>query len=156
MLQIIILSLKKREKLIITAQNKIKIMFKIYFLFSSTMFMKDAVKFDYFLSINDKTSMTRREIIKIIHKINLNKTFEINKIINRALRQLIRVIVKQIRFFFDKCIKKRIQSSHFKKISTIMLRKSRKKNYSKSSTYKSIALLNMLNKMLKSIVFERI
>ena len=37
-----------------------------------------------------------------------------------------------------------------------MLRKSRKKNYSKSSLYKSIALLNTLNKMLKLIVFERI
>ena len=37
-----------------------------------------------------------------------------------------------------------------------MLRKSKKKNYSKSSSYKLIALLNTLNKMLKSIVFERI
>ena len=37
-----------------------------------------------------------------------------------------------------------------------MLRKSRKKNYIKFSLYKSIALLNMLNKMLKSIMFERI
>ena len=37
-----------------------------------------------------------------------------------------------------------------------MLRKSKKKNYSEFSSYKSIALLNTLNKMLKSIVFERI
>ena len=37
-----------------------------------------------------------------------------------------------------------------------MLQKSRKKNYSKFSTYKSIALLNTLNKMLKSIMFKRI
>ena len=37
-----------------------------------------------------------------------------------------------------------------------MLRKSRKKNYLKFSSYKLIALLNTLSKMLKSIVFERI
>ena len=37
-----------------------------------------------------------------------------------------------------------------------MLRKPKKKNYSKSSSYKSIALLNTLNKMLKSIMFKRI
>ena len=37
-----------------------------------------------------------------------------------------------------------------------MLRKLKKKNYLKFSSYKSIALLNMLNKILKSIVFERI
>ena len=118
--------------------------------------MKNVEKFDYFLSIDDEMSMSHREIMKIIHKINLNKIFEINKIINKALRQLARVIIKQIHFFFNKYIKKKIQSSHFKKIFTIMLRKSRKKNYAKFSSYKSIALLNTLNKMLKLIMFERI
>ena len=81
----IILSLKKYEKLIITTQNKIEIMFKIYFLFSSIMFMKNVKKFNYFSLIDDKMSMTRREIRKIIHQINLNKAFEINKIINKTL-----------------------------------------------------------------------
>ena len=37
-----------------------------------------------------------------------------------------------------------------------MLQKSRKKNYAKSSSYKSIALLNTLNKILKSIMFKYI
>ena len=156
MSQTIISSLKKHEKLIIIAQNKIEIMFETHFSFSSIMFMKNAAKFNYFSSVNDETSMTHHEIIKVIHKINLNKTFKINEIINRTLQQLVRVIVKQIRFFFDKCIKKKIQSSHFKKTFTIMLRKSKKKNYLKFSTYKSIALLNTLNKMLKSIMFKRI
>ena len=83
-------------------------MFETYFSFSSTVFMKNIAKFDYFLLINDGTSMTRCEIIKIIYKINLNKIFEINKIINRTLQQLVRVVIKQICFFFNKCIKKKI------------------------------------------------
>ena len=120
------------------------------------MFMKNVEEFDYFSLVENETSMTRREIMKIIYKINSNKTFEINEIINKMLRQLIHVIIKQIRFFFDRCIKKKIQSSHFKRIFTIMLRKSRKKNYAKFSLYKSIALLNMLDKVLKSIIFKRI
>ena len=94
MSQTIISSLKKRERLIITTQNKIKIMFEIHFSFSLTMFMKDAVKFDYFSSIDDEVSMTRREIMKVIYKVNLNKTFKINEIINKTLRQLARVIVE--------------------------------------------------------------
>ena len=146
--------MKKRKRLIIITQNKIEIMFETHFSFLSIMFMKDVAEFDYFSSINDETSMTHREIIKIIHNINLNKTFKINKIINRTLWQFARVIIKQIPFFFNKCIKKKIQSSHFKKIFIIMLRKSKKKNYSKFSLYKLIALLNTLNKMLKSIVFK--
>ena len=94
MLQTFISSLKKREKLIITAQNKVEIIFKIHFSFLLIMFMKNVAKFDYFLLIDDKVLMTCREIMKIIHKINLNKTFEINKIINKALRQLVRFIIE--------------------------------------------------------------
>ena len=86
--------MKKREKLIITTQNKIEIIFEIYFSFLSTIFMKDVADFDYFSSIDDETSITRREIIKIIYKINLNKTFKINKIINKALRQFARVVIE--------------------------------------------------------------
>ena len=56
--------------------------------------MKDVAKFDYFSLIDDETSMTRYEIIKIIHKINLNKIFKINEIINKTLQQLVRVIIK--------------------------------------------------------------
>ena len=70
--------------------------------------MKNVIKFDYFLFIDDKTSMTRHEIIKIIYKINSNKIFKINEIINKMLRQLARVIIKQMYFLFNKYIKKKI------------------------------------------------
>ena len=69
-------------------------MFKIHFSFSLIMFIKNVAKFDYFLLIDDETSMTRREIIKIIHKINSDKTFEINKIINKTLRQFVCVVIE--------------------------------------------------------------
>ena len=69
-------------------------MFETYFSFSLTLFMKNVIKFDYFSLVDDEASMTRRKIIKIIHKINSNKTFKINKIINKALRQFIHVIIK--------------------------------------------------------------
>ena len=127
-------------------------MFKIYFSFSSIIFMNNIKKFVYFSSTKDDETVTCREIMKIVYKINLNKMSKVNEIINKTLRQFARVIIEQIHFLFDRCIKESIQSSHFKKIFIIILRKSDKKNYTKSSLYKSIALLNILNKMLKSIV----
>ena len=135
-------------------QNKVEIIFKIYFSSLSIVFMNDIKKFIYFSSTNDDKIMTRCEIIKIVYKINSNKASKINKIINKTLRQFARVIIEQIYFLFDKYIKENIQSSHFKKVFTIMLRKSNKKNYTKSLSYKSIALLNTLNKMLKSIMLK--
>jgi len=49
-----------------------------------------------------------------------------------------------------------MQIFYFKKTITIMLRKSRKKNYSKLLFFKSIALLNILDKILKSIILKRL
>ena len=77
--------------------------------------MNDIEKFIYFSSTNDDEIMTHCEIIKVVYKINLNKTLKINEIINKALRQLARVIIKQICSFFNKYIKENIQLSHFKK-----------------------------------------
>ena len=56
--------------------------------------MNDIEKFIYFLSTDDDETMTRREIMKVIYKINSNKTSKINKVINKALRQLVRIIIK--------------------------------------------------------------
>ena len=117
--------------------------------------MNDIEKFVCFLLINDDEAMTRRKIMKIIYKVNSNKILKINKIINKTLRQFTRIIIEQIYSFFNKCIKESIQLSHFKKVFIIMLRKSNKKNYTKSLLYRSIALLNTLNKILKSIVLKR-
>ena len=80
--------LKTRENIIATTQNKIEIMFKIHFLFSSIVFMNDIEKFIYSSSTDDNKTMTRRKIIKIVYKINSNKTLKINEIINKTLRQL--------------------------------------------------------------------
>jgi len=57
---------------------------------------------------------------------------------------------------FAKYIKKKIQSTHFKRIVTIVLRKLSKKNYSKLFAFKSIALLDILEKTLKLIVSKRL
>jgi hypothetical protein len=49
-----------------------------------------------------------------------------------------------------------MQSSYFKKTITIMLLKSRKKNYFKLLFFKLIALLNILDKILKLIILKRL
>ena len=75
-------------------QNKVEIMFETHFSSSSIVFINDIEKFVYFLSTEDDETMTRREIMKTVYKINSNKTSKINEIINKTLRQLARVIIK--------------------------------------------------------------
>ena len=86
--------MKERISQAVQTQKKIKVMFKIYFLFSSTVFTKNIKTFFYIMSTNDEKIILNREIIKIIYKIELNKTLKINKIINQILRRFIDVTTK--------------------------------------------------------------
>ena len=90
----IISSLKTCENVVAITQNKIEIIFKIYFSSSLIIFMNDIEKFVYFLSADDDETIIRREIIKIVYKIKLNKMLKINEIINKAMQQFARIIIK--------------------------------------------------------------
>ena len=136
MSQTIISSLKERKKLTTSMQNMIEIMFETYFSSSLMIFMNDVKEFLYSSSTRDDELFINRKIRKIIYKTNLNKISRINKVINRTLRQLVNIVIKQIHFLFDRCIKKNIQLSHFKRIVIMILRKLDKKNYTKSNFYK--------------------
>ena len=94
MSQTIILSLKECKKLTISPQSKIKILLKIYFSFLSKVFMNDVKESFYFLLTDDNNLFINRKITKIVYKANLIKISKVNKIINRALHQLINIVVK--------------------------------------------------------------
>ncbi len=49
-----------------------------------------------------------------------------------------------------------MQSFYFKKTITIILRKSKKKNYFELSSFRSIPLFNTLSKMLESMILKRL
>ena len=67
-----------------------------------------------------------------------------------------KIINEQIRSLFERCFRDEMQSTYFKRVATILLRKSSNKDYTNSKSYKSITLLNTLSKTLKSIISERI
>ena len=77
--------------------------------------MNDIKEFFHLSLANDEKTIINQIIIKVVYKINLNKIIKINEILNRVLQQLVNVVIKQIRFLFDKYIKENIQSLHFKK-----------------------------------------
>jgi hypothetical protein len=57
---------------------------------------------------------------------------------------------------FDAFYRLSIYLTAFKRAITVLLRKSKKKDYSDSKVYRLIVLLNTLEKALKAVVAERI
>ena len=118
--------------------------------------MQDTKSFEYLFLIDNKLFLTYRKIKQIIYKTILDKIFGQTNYINKIMRRLIDNVSKQIYSLFEKYFQKSIQLTQFKSAITIVLRKSNKKNYSNAKVYKSITLLNILSKILKSIMSKRL
>ena len=120
------------------------------------MILNDIVNFDYVNLILDDESLTNKKMRRVIKKTISNKTSNFNNISNKVIRSAMRIIDEQIRSLFERCFCDEMQSTHFKRIATILLQKLNNKNYTNSKSYKSITLLNTLSKTLKLIISERI
>ena len=58
------------------------------------IFTNDIEKFFYSSLTNDEETMTNRKLIKVVHKIDVNKILKVNETINKTLKQLIAIVIK--------------------------------------------------------------
>ncbi len=75
-----------------------------------------------------------------------NNTSKSNDILNRVLKILVNKFISYFLEFFQVYEKLNYHSLCFKKTHIIILKKSKKKNYMNIKIYKSIVLLNILDK----------
>ena len=93
---------------------------------------------------------------KIIAMQIFNKTSKHDDIINKVLKWINDIITSHLQRIFNVNLKMNYCSKHFKKSITIAMRKSQKKIYSFAFSYRSIVLLNTINKIMKFILIKRI
>ncbi len=98
----------------------------------------------------------KKEIRKTIFRPNPDKASKIDNLSNRFLRLIIEKLLFKIKHLFQIYINVSYHSKKFYKTNIIMLRKSKKKNYFESKLYKSITLLSILRKTLKTIITRKL
>ena len=152
----IVSRLSNEDDVVTTTKKKRNMLFKIHFSSFLTMILNDIVDFNYINLILDVESLTVREIRRVIEKTISNKISNLNDISNKVIRSVIEIVNEQILSLFERRLRDNVQSVHFKRVATILLRKSNNKDYTNLKLYKSITQLNTLNKTLKSIISKRI
>ena len=127
------------------------------FLFSSlsTIDFIDIDSYEYTQDLVTK-KITLNEILKIITYITINKTLKDDEITNDIFKKTITIITSHFHRIFNVCLKKSYCSKHFRDSIIITLRKSKKSHYFTIVSYRSIALLNIMSKIMKFIVIKRI
>ncbi len=100
--------------------------------------------------------INENEIKKAIKRCKSNNASRSNDISNRVLKVLVNKLISHLLNLFQVCVELSYHSFCFRKTHIIALKKSKKKNYTNVKIYKSIVLLNIFDKTLKSIIAQRI
>jgi hypothetical protein len=110
----------------------------------------------YFRFIECFFNITKRKMLKIIKPIVLNKISNFDEIINKLFKIYVFIMMQLFISLFVVYIQQTYYSKTFKKINIITLKKINKKNYTISKMYRSIALLNIIEKILEFILSKKI
>jgi hypothetical protein len=148
--------LKFNDLTIETFDEKAKMFKSVFFSTSSSIKLDDISRSFYSRFIECSFSITKRKMLKTIKRIALDKISNLDEIINKLLKICVFIMMRLLTSLFVVCIQQTYHSKAFKKVNIITLKKVDKKDYTISKTYRSIALLNIIEKILKFIMSKKI
>jgi hypothetical protein len=139
-----------------TFVEKTKMFQSVFFSTSSSIDLDDISRSFYFRFIECFHSITKRKMLKIIKRIILDKISSFDEIINKLFKICVFIMMQLFISLFIVCIQQTYHSKTFIKINIITLKKIDKRNYTILKTYQSIALLNIIEKILEFIMSKKI
>jgi hypothetical protein len=110
----------------------------------------------YSISISCLLIITEREVKKTLKWLAFDKTSSLDEISFRILRTCFKTLTIILTSLFQSCIELSYHSNVFKMINIITIKKLEKDDYIVLKIYRIIALLNTLDKFLKSIMNRKI
>ena len=99
--------------------------------------------------------ITNEEIHQTIFNASSNKTLEKDEIFNRILKTVLSHIAFALNWIFNTSLTLKYCLKHFRKSIIISLRKLKKFDYFILKVYRSIALLNIMSKIMKIIMISK-
>ena len=145
-------SLRTNNQTINTFDEKIEVLKNVFF--SSFLFanLSDIINYNYSISKKCLMIITEIEIKQTISRFRVDKTSNSNEILKKILKTCFETLIIMLILLFQICVIIAYHSRVFRMTHIITLKKSKKADYITANIYRSIALLNTLNKMLKFII----
>jgi hypothetical protein len=127
-----------------------------FFKISSLIDLIDISRYFYFKSIEYSSSITKTKVFTIIKRFVFNKTSNFDDFIDKLFKSCAFIMIKLFIILFKICIQLFYHSKTFKKVNTIISKKTKKDDYIISKMYQLIIFLNIKNKIMKSIMNKQI
>ena len=142
--------------MITTFKKKIEILQEKFFLSFFQTNINNIINSFILLTMSFNLHISEDEVRQIIKKVKVDKALNILNISNRVLQTDFAKLFSILMSLFNACVTYRYHLKQFKKIQMIVLCKLKKSNCIDSKTYWLIALLDIIEKALKSIMIKRL
>lgn len=96
------------------------------------------------------------EIEKAVHRAGPNKAPGADGVINSILHKTLDLLLPSLHKVFNACLQLGYCPQHFKEAVIVVLRKQGKDDYAQPKSYRPIALLNTLGKVMEAIMANRL
>ena len=100
--------------------------------------------------------ITRQEVSDAINRAATGKASGPDEIPTEIIKSAASILLEPLWWTSNQCMELGYHPQHFRKSITVILRKIGKEDYSQPKSYRPIALLNTLGKVLESIIAIRI
>ncbi len=137
-------------------KKKINIFKDVFFSTSFSIDLIDISRFFYLNSIECFSSIIKKKVLIIIKWFVFDKTSNLDDFINKLFKTCVFIMIRLLTFLFEICVQLFYHLKTFKKVNTIILKKVNKIYYTISKTYRLITFLNIMNKIMKSIMSKKI
>jgi hypothetical protein len=136
---------------------KIRFLSNLFFLNTIEIDFIDILNFNYFnVVLKSSFLIMKNEIRQMIKRCKSNNASKFDDIFNRIFKIFVDKLMSHLMNLFRVCVALNYHSRCFREIHIIILKKSKKRNYTNGKTYKSIVFLNTFDKILKSMIARRI
>ncbi len=139
-----------------TFKEKIKILQEKFFLSFFQTNVNNIANSFILLTMSSDSCISEDEVRQTIKRVKADKASDISDILNKALQTDLAKLISILMSLFNAYVIHRYHLKQFKKTQMIVLCKSKKSDYTDSKTYWFIALLDIMNKALKSIMIKKL
>ena len=137
-------------------EEKTEMLRKKFFSLLSQANINDISKSFISLTMSFDSVLSQDEMRQMIWRVKVDKASDAFEISNRVFQASLTELTLILISLFNACVIHKYHSKQFKKAQTIVLCKSKKSDYIDLKMYWLIALLNIMNKTLKSIMIKRL
>jgi hypothetical protein len=152
----IISTLIYNERVAQDIRNKAKLFKNILFSLLPAADLSDISEYKYPKPMKVPAELFIEEVKRAILKTKKDNALRLDEIPNKIIHLIARYSPGFIMRLFQACLDQRVHSEAFKKTITVILRKDDNKDYLNLKLYRLIALLNIFEKTLKTVISNRI